>query len=372
MFAHGRSAFLAGIVGTALALTGCASVSSSSSSSGGGASKSVSAKASNYKVCYEVDTEGVHDSGFYQLAYQGLQQAQSTLGIKFIYTVATGPSDYGTIMTTFLHSNCSLILEVGQLFEPITLAAAKANPHQKFALIDAEFTNKSGKVQVLPNAANVVFGDVQATFLLGYAAAGMTKTGTVAEWGGQNFSAVTDHEVGFELGVEYYNKVHGTHIKLLGWSNATQKGTFIGNFTDQTAGYQVTQQQINAGADEIYSVGSAAALGAAAAARAHKGVTVMWTDNDACTTPQYAKQVCPVQLNTALKRIDVSVYGIVKSAVTSGFAGGVKYYTLANGGVALGPFHHYASRVPAKLTKELKNLQAAIIAGKVKLPKLWS
>ena len=61
----------------------------------------------------------------------------------------------------------------------------------------------------------------------------------------------------------------------------------------------------------------------------------------------------------------------VSTAVTStaggSFKGGNYIGTLANGGVALAPFHNFDSTVPAALKSELAQVKAGIVNGSIKI-----
>ena len=50
------------------------------------------------------------------------------------------------------------------------------------------------------------------------------------------------------------------------------------------------------------------------------------------------------------------------------FKGGNYIGTLANGGVALSPYHDFASKIPAALQTEIAKIKAGIISGKIKTP----
>ena len=82
-----------------------------------------------------------------------------------------------------------------------TKDAANAHPSQKFAIVDDAPTVKAGT-----NVLALQYETDQAGFLGGILAAGMTKTGTVAEYGGENFSAVTLYMNGYVAGVRYYDQ----------------------------------------------------------------------------------------------------------------------------------------------------------------------
>ena len=92
--------------------------------------------------------------------------------------------------------------------------AAKANPSAKFAIVDYPKLPQT-------NIDSLVFNTVQDGFLGGYLAAGMTKTGKVATFGGQKLPTVTIYMDGFWDGVQYYNSQHHTHVQVLGWNEKT-------------------------------------------------------------------------------------------------------------------------------------------------------
>ena len=122
----------------------------------------------------------------------------------------------------------------------------------------------------------------------------MTKTGTVATYGGENFPAVTLYMNGFVAGVRYYDKTYHKSVKVLGWTpgkgacslaTCAGKGTFIGNFTDQTAGKTDTTTFFSEGADIVFPVAGSVGLGSVAAAQqAGAGHYVMWVDSNGCVS----------------------------------------------------------------------------------------
>ncbi len=142
-----------------------------------------------------------------------------------------------------------------------------------------------------------MFNTVQDGFLGGYLAAGMTKTGKVATFGGIELPTVTIYMDGYWDGVQYYNQKHGTHVQVLGWNEQTQKGSFTGDFTNQTKGQTLTQTFISEGADIIFPVAGNVGLGAAKAvqqadaAAGSQKVNMMWVDVDGCVSAATVLQV---------------------------------------------------------------------------------
>src|SRR5260370_8376952 len=116
-----------------------------------------------------------------------------------------------------------------------TQAAAAASPNQKFAIVDFGYS------PALKNVDALLFNTLQDGFLGGYLAAGMSKTGKVATFGGQKLSTVTIYMDGFADGVAYYNQKHHKNVQVLGWNEATQTGEFTNTSTDLTPRHPIPQ-----------------------------------------------------------------------------------------------------------------------------------
>jgi len=367
---------------TALLLAACgsstSSVSSSSSTPAAAASTSASTSASSPAAasgakllgCMVTDTGGINDKSFNQSAWQGMQEARAANpNITVKYLQSTTQSDYVPNINTFLGEKCGIIVTVGFLMADATEAAAKANPKQDFAIVDCSYASECLSGAKESNIDQLTFNTVQDGFLGGYLAAGMTKTGKVATFGGEDFGTVTIYMDGYWDGVQYYNKQHHTSVQVLGWDEQTQKGEFTGDFTNETKGETVTQTFISEGADVIFPVAGNVGLGAAKAVQDADSsgghVNMLWVDTDGCVS---AAQYCKYMISSVTKGIQAAVKGAVTSAASGSFAGGTYVGTLANGGAVLSPFHDFSGTVPAALQSELKTLEAGIESGSIQTP----
>jgi basic membrane protein A len=155
-----------------------------------------------------------------------------------------------------------------------------------------------------------------------------------------------------------------------GWNESSQNGSFTGDFTNQTNGQNLTQTFITEGADVIFPVAGNVGLGAAKAvqnADASAGsqkVNMEWVDTDGCVS---AAQYCKYFITSVTKGIQTAVKNAVTTAANGSFKGGNYIGTLANGGVALAPFHDFASKVPSSLQSELNTIKQGIINGSIKV-----
>ena len=340
------------------------SSSASAKASGGSSSASTAGK---FLGCMVTDTGGIDDRSFNASSWEGMQEAAKTNPSKISvkYLQSTTQSDYTPNINTFIGDKCGIIVTVGFLMAQATQTASKANASGKFAIVDNAYTPP------LKNVDALLFNTAQDAFLGGYLAAGMSKSGKVATFGGQKLPTVTIYMDGFWDGVQYYNQKHGTHVSVLGWSEKTQNGSFTGNFTDQTAGQTLTQTFINEGADIVFPVagnvglGSAKAVQNADASAGSQKVNMEWVDTDGCIS---AAQYCKYFITSVTKGIQTAVKNAVTTAANGTFKGGNYIGTLKNGGVALAPFHQFDSKVPSKLKSELNTVKQGIISGSIQTP----
>ena len=374
---HSAWATAAVAVAATLVIAACGSshnsASSSSTSSAATSSSTGSAATSaKYLACMVTDTGGIDDRSFNASSWAGMQAAalaNSNITVKYLQS--TTQSDYTPNINTFLGAKCGVIVTVGFLMGSATEAAAKAHPSQKFAIVDCSYASGCLTGTKESNIDQLVFNTVQDGFLGGYLAAGLTKTGKVATFGGEDFGTVTIYMDGFWDGVQYYNEKHGTHVQVLGWNEQTQKGSFTGDFTNQTKGDTLTSTFITEGADIIFPVAGNVGLGAAKAvqdadvAAGGQKVNMFWVDTDGCVS---AQQYCKYFITSVTKGIVPSVSTAVLSAAKGTFTGGTYIGTLANGGAVLSPYHDFASQVPASLQSELKTVEMGIENGTIATP----
>ena len=321
--------------------------------------------APKFKACVVTDTGGINDKSFNASAYKGATDAAKVdSNIQPSYLSSNSAADYVPNINSFISQKCGIIVTVGFLMDTATAAASKAHPSQKFAIVDdAPSVNKNDQLLSLQYETD------QAGFLGGMLAAGMTKKGAVATYGGEQFPSVTLYMNGFVAGVRYYNQKFGTKVKALGWTPAAGacslakcngSGTFVGNFTDQTAGRTDTANFFAQGADIVFPVAGSVGLGSVVAAQqAGKGHSVMWVDSNGCVSD---KIDCPWFVGTVAKGVEPSVEAAILSAARGTFKAGTYVGTLKNNGTAL---EYGGIKVPSSLRAKIAAAKAGIISGKI-------
>ncbi len=310
---------------------------------------------SDYCARMVTNSGGLDDRSFNQSSWEGLQEAEKQFGIDAQVLVSTGETDLAPNVAQAVQSGCGFVLTVGYELADATLDEAGKNPDTHFAIVDETVD--------APNVKPILFDTAQASYLAGYLAAGVSKTGKVATFGGGNQPPVTLFMDGFVDGVAKYNEAHGAAVQVLGWDKAAQDGVFTGDFEDINKGKTVTQGFIDQGADIIMPVAGQVGQGAASAAAEKGGVSVIWVDNDGYETLPAEYQ--PIVLTSVMKNTGDAVVQIVGDDIEGSFSPDPFVGTLENGGVELAPFHDLASSVPAELSAEIDALKEQIVSGAI-------
>ena len=339
-------------------------------------------------ACEVTDTGGVNDKSFNASAYLGLKEAAKVS--KLIKTEVQSTPSNGTESTyqneigSFVSQKCNIIITVGFLMSDATWNAAQQNKSDHFAQVDNgnQSPGKDG-VAVKPysgtakNILGLTYETQQDAFLGGYeaaayAAAHNAAAPKVATYGGEQFSSVTYYMDGFYDGVQYYNTKMKPKVPVavLGWNEKTQKGTFIGSFTDQTTAATDTTAFLGQGATTIFPVAGSDGLGTTAAVttwnKAHTlQANVEWVDTDGCTNDP---SNCNLFLSSVTKGVTASVKAAVLDQATGKFAGGDYIGTLKNGGAAFIQDHGTAGKANSAATlAAIVTLTKGIENGSIKI-----
>jgi basic membrane protein A len=341
-------------------------------------------------ACEVTDTGGINDRSFNASAYLGLEQAKKVAPTYIKTEVQSTPSNgtestYETEMASFIAQHCNIIITVGFLMSDATWNAAQQNPKDHFAQVD-NGNSSPGKdgIAVPPykgtakNILGLTYETQQDAFLGGYEAAAYAVAHNptapkVATYGGEQFSSVTYYMDGFYDGVQYYNsKVKPkVPVKVLGWSEKTQRGTFIGSFTDATTAASDTTAFLGEGATTVFPVAGADGLGTTAAVntwnKSHSlKANVEWVDTDGCVNDPAN---CNLFLSSVTKGVTASVKTAVLEQAKGTFAGADYIGTLKNGGAAFIEDHGTMGKQNSAATlKAVAILATGIENGTIKIP----
>jgi len=317
--------------------------------------KPKAAAGESVKACLVTDAAGIGDRSFNDMVWKGLEQAQADFGIEASYIESKSADDYAPNLQACVDSEAEVVVCVGFMMADACAAAIEANPDVKFIGIDINWLTYD-------NFLGVDAYMDQSCFQAGYLAAGMTETGTVATYTGIFGPVVQIFMDGFYMGVQEYNKVHGTDVKVLGYDPAAMdQSAATGSWSDIDLGRQFGESFMDNGADIVLPVAGFVGGGTAAAMRDRGFGYIFGVDQDwTLTVPEYKDLI----LASALKNMDVPVYDTIKGLVEEGkWESGLYILQFANDGTSLAfnPDIEY----PAELKAEVEALYDKILSGEI-------
>jgi basic membrane protein A len=296
------------------------------------------------------------------------------LGFTTHYSEAKGSTDYAANIQRLIDQGCQSIIAVGFNQQVPTQNAAIKNPKIDFAQVDSVWDpsgpdGKTGTTDDVPQPANYAGLDFQidqAAMLAGYLVGGWSKTGKMGTFGGQQFPGVTRFMDGYYAGIKYWDQEKSATVSLLGWDAVAQTGTFVNGdnpWGDAAKGESLATGFVDQGADVVGPVAGATGNGSIKY-MASKSLWAIGVDTDqAISLPTYSKAI----LTSAQKVIDAAVLDTFKANANGQTGGGNYEGTLANGGVALAPFHDFDSQISADLKAGIDALKAKLVDGSVKV-----
>ena len=260
-----------------------------------------------------------------------------------------------------MQKKCDPIIAVGGLMSTNVKAAATANPNVHFAEVDAP--------SAVPNMYGMQFNTAQGGFLGGYLAAGMTKTGKVATFGGADIPPVTIYMDGFWEGVQYYNSAEGherpgARLGREATRRAARSSRAATPSVTRTAASRSARRS-STRAPTSSSRSPVAPVWARVRRRRAPGgkVSVIWVDTDGCVSAAQYCKVLPDQRHQGPVQRGADLpegRGVKGTFPTGSYIG-----TLQNGGTGLADYHDFASKVPAALQTEVNEVKADIDSGAI-------
>ncbi|MEO0493624.1 MAG: BMP family ABC transporter substrate-binding protein [Actinomycetota bacterium] len=325
----------------------------------------VAAAETTVGLVYDIGGRG--DLSFNDSAAEGLDRADSELGIAFS---EASPNDDGSNRAELLQLAADanpIVIGVGFLFAGDAAAVAAENPDTNFAVIDDAMLNfeTDPPSPVGPNVAGLVFAEEQGSYLVGVAAALKSETGKVGFIGGVCcFGLIEKFEAGFRAGVASVDPSIEVVAEYI-----TDAPDFDG-FNQPDRAQVIATTMYEDGADIIYHAAGGAGNGMFQAAKDYSddNGTKVWgigVDSDQYNTigavdPSLQEFV----LTSMLKRVDVAVFEILKAQEDGTFTAGPNTYDLSVDGVGYSTTGGYVDDI----VDELEAAKAAIVAGEVVVP----
>ena len=299
--------------------------------------------AADFKPAVIYDMGGKFDKSFNQGVYNGIKRFTDETGTKVMEFEVTSETQREQAMRRMAERGATVVLGVGFAQADAINKVSAEFPNVKFSIIDVNWLNQ-------PNLRQYAFKEHEGSYLVGIAAAMASKTGKVGFVGGMDIPLIRKFACGYVQGV----KSVGGSIEV--FQNMT--GSTPSAWNDPAKGAELTQSQIDRGADVVYHAAGGTGTGVIRAAADAKKLAIGVDSNQNHLAPGSV-------LTSMLKRVDVAAYNTMKDAMSGNFDTGVQVLGLAEGGVDWALDDNNAKLISTEMKAAIDKAKAEIIAGKI-------
>lgn len=304
---------------------------------------STTAFAADFKPAVIYDMGGKFDKSFNEGVWNGVQKFTAESGVEVMEFEVTNETQREQAMRRMAERGATVILGVGFAQADAISKVAAEYPDRQFSIIDVGWLDA-------PNLRQYVFKEHEGSYIVGVAAAKASQTNKVGFIGGMDIPLIRKFACGYVGGVKSVSG--GAEV----YQNMT--GSTPSAWNDPAKGAELTQSQIDRGADVVYHAAGGTGGGVIQAA-ADAGKLAIGVDSN-------QNGIAPGSVLTSmLKRVDVAAYETFRDAKAGKFTSGVVTLGLAEGGVDWALDDNNASLVTADMKAAVEKAKADIIGGAV-------
>ena len=303
------------------------------------------------KVAMIIAQGGLGDRSYNDLAYSGLEKAGEEFGIEVKAIESADPvGEAEQLLRTAAESGFDLVITLEYShFDPLARVAPDY-PDTLFSIVNI--------VVDQPNVVSILFKEHEGSFLAGALAAQVTamednpkvnEDKMIGVIGGVQSAGIDKFLVGYEEGAEYVDP----DVEVL---TAYSEG-----FSDPAKGKELTLAMYEQGADIVYHVAGGTGEGVFEAAEEIEHYAIGVDANQDYIKPGYI-------LTSMLKKVDVSVYDVVKRLVEGTLEGGQTVeYGLIEGGVGLSEMEFTKDEIPQEFLDKVDEIRQMIEDGEIQV-----
>ena len=289
------------------------------------------------------DIGGINDESFNQSAWEGLQKAEKDFGIEVKVIESKQASEYLQNMESLLDEDVDMVIGVGYTMKEDIEKQAKNYPDKQFVLIDETYDS------IPENVTPILFRENEAAYLTGLVAGKMTENNNVGFIGGIQTPVISRFEYGYKAGVKEANKDCNVNVQ------------YAGTFSDAAKGKSIANQMYGNGSDIILAAAGGTGLGSIESAKEQNKYAIGVDRDQSDLAPENV-------LTSAVKKLNVASYDLVKDLVEGTFKGGAeKVYGLKEGGVGI--VENTKNLIPQDVMDYVNKEANKVKNGEIKIPK---
>ncbi len=288
------------------------------------------------------DIGGKFDRSFNQAAYDGAERFKKETGVSYNEFEITNTAEREQAIRNLARRGASVVIAVGFNNHAAIETVAKEFPNVKFTIIDS--------VVDLPNVQSVTFREHEGSFLVGMAAALVSKTGKVGFVGGMDVPIIRKFYKGYEEGAKYAKPSAEVLMNMTGTTPTA--------FRDPTRGAELARGQFDRGVDVVFAAAGATGTGVYQAAKDAGKFAIGVDSNQNHLHPG-------TMLTSMVKRVDVAVYEAMTQARAGSWKPGARALGLKEEGVGVAIDDNNKALLSADVLKRIDDARQAIIDGKI-------
>ncbi len=279
------------------------------------------------------------DRSFYDSSKAGLDRLIAEKGVNGV-TIECNNENHDTQLRNAAEK-ADVVIAVGWEFYNIE-EIAPDYPEVKFIWID------NASYEPVDNLLNITYAQNEGSFLAGYIAAAVSKSGMVGAVGGEDADTINDFIVGYKQGAEYYGNENGKEISV--------EVSYTDSYDDPALGKDCAIALNDKGVDVIFNIASAAGDGIFEAG-GERGFYAIGVDSD-------QKYIAPDVIIASMKKeVGDSIFDAVSKLADGDDSqfGTTWVADMATGYIGIG---YGESDMPQQVPDEVKD-SAEVIARKI-------
>lgn len=288
------------------------------------------------------DIGGKFDRSFNQAAYDGAERFKKETGVTYNEFEITNTAEREQAIRNLARRGASVVIAVGFNNHGAIETVAKEFPNVRFTIIDS--------VVDLPNVQSVTFREHEGSFLVGMAAALVSKTGKVGFVGGMDVPIIRKFYKGYEEGAKFAKPSAEVFMNMTGTTPTA--------FRDPTRGAELARGQFDRGVDVVFAAAGATGTGVYQAAKDAGKFAIGVDSNQNHLHPG-------TMLTSMIKRVDIAVYEAMTQARAGTWKPGARALGLKEEGVGMAIDDNNRALLSADVLKRIDEARQAIIDGKI-------
>ncbi len=265
------------------------------------------------------DVAGINDQSFNQSAWEGMKFLNLNVGARVSYIEAGSEAEFERDLDMLTAAGNEICWGVGYKFADAVLAAAKSHPDTHYGIVDYAYDD------IPENVTCALFRAQEPSFLAGYIAARVSKTGKVGFVGGMDVDTLRAFQYGYMGGVALADRECGTKTEVV--------TDYIGSFEDSYKGMTTADSMYAGGCDVIFHAAGGAGEGVIDSAKNNNKFVIGVDCDQSYLAPDNV-------LTSVVKRVDVILANIsVQYGMRDNIGGKELEYGLAEHALEIPPEH---------------------------------